>query len=149
MFLCQSYPKLRLPMSHFFLTVSRGDRMRTVAIRPVWLYLALVVIPLLCLWYLAATLFFIFRDDMLISLARRNAELQYAYEDRLAAMRSQLDRVTSRQLLDQDTIEGKVHELISRQAQLEGRETIVAMLADQAGMGRETQPSLTIGRAIL
>ena len=130
-------PKARVPDSHCFLAFSRGERMRTIAFRPGVLYGLMGLVPLLCAWYLGATVYLIFRDDMLGSLMRRQAEMQYAYEDRLAAMRGQLDRVTSRQLLDQDSFDGKVHELLSRQAQLETRGAIVASLTDQAGFGRD------------
>ena len=137
MSLREAYPRTKLPDSHCFLTYSRGVRMRTIAFRPGLLYALLGLVPLLCVWYLGATVYLIFRDDMLGSLMKRQAEMQYAYEDRLAAMRGQLDRVTSRQLLDQDSFDGKVHELLSRQAQLETRGAIVANLTDQAGFGRD------------
>ncbi|MFO1134472.1 MAG: hypothetical protein U1E30_04595 [Rhodoblastus sp.] len=64
----------------------------------------------------------------------RQARQQYAYEDRLAVMRLQLDRVTSRQLLDQDLFEGKVQHLIAREAQLETRTAIVAALSERIGV---------------
>ena len=72
-----------------------------------------------------------FHDDMLAALVAREAEQQYAYEDRIAEARAELDRVTGRQLLDQSSFEGKLHELLSRQARLEQRGAIVAALADQ------------------
>ena len=76
------------------------------------------------------------------AILARVAEMQYAYEDRLADARAQLDRVTSRQLLDQNSFEGKVHELLSRQAQLEQRASIVATMAGQANQIGETTASL-------
>ena len=147
MSLREAYPKAKVPNSHFFFTLSRGESMRTLALRPASLYAAASVIPLLAAWYLGATVYLIFRDDMLGAMMKRQAEMQYAYEDRLAAMRGQLDRVTSRQLLDQDTVDGKVHELLSRQAQLESRGAIVASLADAAGVSREAFASLPRGLA--
>ncbi|MBK9082115.1 MAG: M23 family metallopeptidase [Rhizobiales bacterium] len=119
------------------MTLTRGERMRTFALRPAALYGIFAVIPALCALYVAATVYLVFRDDMLAGLMSRQAEMQYAYEDRIAALRVQIDRVTSRQLLDQDSFEGKVHDLLSRQAQLEARGSVVANLAQQAGFGRE------------
>ncbi len=84
----------------------------------------------------------VFRDDVLEALLRRQANMQYAYEDRLAAMRTHLDRVTSRQLLDQSTIEGRVHDLLSRQAQLESRAALITALADQVGMGSDATSTI-------
>ena len=138
-----AYPKPKLPTSHYFFSLARGDNMRTFAaaagpalVRPFarrrsWR-----------LWSLGASLFIVFHDDMLGAIVAREAEMQYAYEDRLAEAHAQLDRVTSRQLLDQNSFEGKVHELLSRQAQLEQRTSIVASMAGQAGLGGETTAAL-------
>ena len=131
------YPRSRVSASHFYLSLARGEKKRSLALRPGALYALLAIVPLLCLWYLAATLYLIFRDDMLAAMMQRQAEMQYAYEDRLAAMRGHLDRVSSRQLLDQDSFEGKVHELLSRQAQLEARGNVVTALAAHAGVARD------------
>ncbi|WP_460450081.1 M23 family metallopeptidase [Alsobacter sp. SYSU BS001988] len=84
---------------------------------------------LLVAWSIAATAYMIFRDDILGGLMARQTRMQYAYEDRIAALRTGIDRLTSRQLVDQDSFEGKVQELLSRQAQLENRQALVASLA--------------------
>jgi hypothetical protein len=132
------YPKARLPDTHFFVTFARGDNARCFAIKPGILWSLAALLPLLGAWYLGATLYLIFRDDMLASLMKRQTDMQYAYEDRLAGMRAHLDRVTSRQLLDQGTFEGKVHDLLSRQAKLESRAAVVATLANQVSFGDVT-----------
>ncbi len=137
------FPKPRTSNSHYFVTISRGDRIRQVAFRPWLLIAAGALAPLVLLGFLGSAGYLMFRDDMLAAMLHRNTDMQYAYEDRLAAMRAQIDRVTSRQLLDQDTLEGRVHELISRQAQIENRASIIAMLADQAGVGRDAASSVS------
>jgi murein DD-endopeptidase MepM/ murein hydrolase activator NlpD len=115
----------------YYVSHARGDAIRTVALRPLTLWAFLTVALISFLWGGAATLYLAFHDDMLGALAARQAEMQYAYEDRLAQARAELDRVASRQLLDQNSLEGKVHELLSRQAQLEQRGSIVAALVEQ------------------
>jgi murein DD-endopeptidase MepM/ murein hydrolase activator NlpD len=133
-----AYPKARLPTSHYFFSLAHGERIRTFALRP-WLFWSLLTLmPILAIWSAGASLFIACHDDMLGAIVAREAEMQYAYEDRLADARAQLDRVTSRQLLDQNSFEGKVHELLSRQAQLEQRTAIVATMAGQAGLEDET-----------
>ncbi|QGM47923.1 peptidoglycan DD-metalloendopeptidase family protein [Methylocystis heyeri] len=72
----------------------------------------------------------IFRDDLVANLVERQTQMQYAYEDRLAAARLRLDQVTSRQFIDQDTVEGKVQNLVIRQAMLETRAAVVAQLVE-------------------
>ncbi len=136
------FPSAREPESHFFFTVSRGDRQKRFALRPAVLYGLLGGLPLIGAIYLGATAYLFFRDDMVAALMARQARQQYAYEDRLAAMRLQLDRVTSRQLLDQDSFEGKVQHLIAREAQLETRTAIVAALGERIGFSAETTASI-------
>jgi murein DD-endopeptidase MepM/ murein hydrolase activator NlpD len=140
MSLRKSFPKARLPDTHYFITFSRGDSMRTLAVRPGLLYLLGGVAPVLGLAFVAATAYQAFRDDMLARLASRQTEMQYAYEDRIAGLRAQMDRVTSRQLLDQNSFDGKVHDLLSRQAQLESRGALVAQLAAQVGVKMTRDP---------
>ncbi len=134
------------------LVIGRGATPRIVAVNPWMIALGGGALAVLLAWYLAATVYLIFRDEMLGRLMSQQAETQYAYEDRLAALRNQLDKVTSRQLLDQNTLEGKLHELLSRQAQLETRQAVVATLIDQpifAGQPRQatrpTAPAPTTG----
>lgn len=142
MSLRDSMPKARTSRTHYFLTFARGDNLRCFAIRPWVLYALIGVAPLVLCAYLGATMYLVYRDDMLAGLMSRQNEMQYAYEDRLAAMRAQIDRITGRQLLDQNTLEGRVHELLSRQAQLESRATMISALAKQAGVSPETTSSI-------
>ncbi len=122
----------KLPRSQYFLSRASGDNVRTLALHPFALWSLIAVGVISFLWGGAATLYLAFHDDMLGALAARQAEMQYAYEDRLADARAELDRVAGRQLLDQNSFEGKVHELLSRQAQLERRGSIVSALVEQA-----------------
>ena len=48
---------------------------------------------------------------MLTRLVARQAEKQFAYEDRIADLRAQVDRITSRQLLDQDQFEQRLAQM--------------------------------------
>jgi murein DD-endopeptidase MepM/ murein hydrolase activator NlpD len=117
--------------THFYFSHARGDAIRTVAVRPLLLWSLAAFAALTLVWAGLTTIYLAFHDDMLAALAAREAEQQYAYEDRIAEARADLDRVAGRQLLDQSSFEGKLHELLSRQARLEQRGAIVAALADQ------------------
>ncbi|QGM99575.1 M23 family metallopeptidase [Methylocystis parvus] len=72
-----------------------------------------------------------FRDELLAGLLDRQTQMQYAYEDRIAALRLRLDQLASRQFIDQDGVEGKVQRLVLRQAQLETRAAVVAQLVER------------------
>jgi murein DD-endopeptidase MepM/ murein hydrolase activator NlpD len=130
MTLRDGFPKARLTTSHVLITIARGERERTIGMSPIVFWLALGVGPLLFLLCVSATLYVIFHDDMVAALMRRQGEMQFAYEDQLASMRGEVDRVVSRQLLDQDSLEGQVHRLVSHQAQLENRAAVIAQMAD-------------------
>jgi len=117
--------------TQFYFSHARGDAIRTVAVRPLVLWPLAAFAVLTLVWASLTTVYLVFHDDMLAALATREAEQQYAYEDRIAEARAELDRVAGRQLLDQSSFEGKLHELLSRQARIEQRGAIVAALADQ------------------
>jgi murein DD-endopeptidase MepM/ murein hydrolase activator NlpD len=134
----ENFPKAQLPRSHYFFSIARGDSLRTFALRPVTLWAIISLLPLALLWGGGATLYFAFHDDMIGVYLTRQAEMQSAYEDKIAEAHAELDRVSSRKLLDQNAFEGKVHDLLSRQAQLEQRGSIVASLATQAATREPT-----------
>lgn len=75
-------------------------------------------------WYIFS------KDDLAARLITRETTRQYAYEDRIAALRADIDRLASRALLDQDGVEARVDELATRQAELESRQSLVTALAD-------------------
>ena len=75
-------------------------------------------------WYILSS------DDLAARMIARETTRQYAYEDRISALRADIDRYASRALLDQDGVESRVDELASRQAELESRQSLVAALTD-------------------
>ena len=135
-------PSQTAKASGFLLSVSRRNGVRSFAIGPFALFLIAIAAPLGLMASAGVLYWQVFRDDVLEALLRRQSDMQYAYEDRLAAMRAQVDRAVSRQLLDQRTIEGRVHDLLARQAQLESRSAMVTALAEQIGMTPEAASTI-------
>jgi murein DD-endopeptidase MepM/ murein hydrolase activator NlpD len=112
--------------------IARGETIRHFTVRP-WAALLGGTLALgLAGSYLLATSYLVFRDDLISGSVARHARLQQAYEDRIAALRTQLDRVTSRQLLDQKLMDGKVAELIQRQKALSERHDKLAPVLERA-----------------
>jgi murein DD-endopeptidase MepM/ murein hydrolase activator NlpD len=85
-------------------------------------------------WSITTATYFAFHDDVIKGLLAREQAQQYAYEDRIADLRAEIDRVTSRQLLDQDEFDTKLAELLRRQATLESRAAALGG-ADPAATG--------------
>lgn len=75
-------------------------------------------------WYILS------KDDLAARMIARETSRQYAYEDRIASLRADIDRYASKALLDQDGVESRVDELATRQAELESRQSLVSALAD-------------------
>jgi murein DD-endopeptidase MepM/ murein hydrolase activator NlpD len=92
-------------------------------------------------WSLATAAYFAFHDDVIKGMIARQLSQQYAYEDRIAELRTQMDRTTSRQLLSQEQLQQKIDELVRRQTALESRTDALSGLADP-GVTGTTKPGL-------
>ena len=94
---------------------------RQVRIGPVAFWIVVGTLVIMGTWTIATGTYFAFRDDVLTRLIARQANMQFAYEDRIAELRAQVDRVTSNQLLDQEKFEKQLQALMRRQTVLEQR----------------------------
>jgi murein DD-endopeptidase MepM/ murein hydrolase activator NlpD len=112
-----------------------GHAGRQVRIGPVAFWTVVGTLVVMACWSLMTATYFAFQDDVLARMVARQAEMQYAYEDRLAEMRAQVDRVTSRQLLDQEQLEQKLDQIVRRQSVLEQRATTLGTIADPTATG--------------
>ena len=92
-----------------------------IRIGPVAFWIVVGALVVMGVWSIATGTYFAFRENVLTRLIGRQAEMQFAYEDRIAELRAQVDRVMSRQLLDQEQFEQKLNTLLQRQATLEQR----------------------------
>jgi murein DD-endopeptidase MepM/ murein hydrolase activator NlpD len=91
-----------------------------------------VAFTLLTGWAATATFYLVHRDEVTAQFMGDQAQVQYAYEARIAEMRARLDRVASQKLLEQDSIQTRVAELVGRQVELETRNALVASLVARA-----------------
>jgi murein DD-endopeptidase MepM/ murein hydrolase activator NlpD len=112
--------------------IARGGEVRTFTLRP-WLAGTVIVgTALFGIFYLAATGYLFFRDDILKDSLAQQTRMKQAYEERIATLRSDIDRLTSRQLLNQQQIEADVRRLAGRQAALDARQDVIAGLSQAA-----------------
>jgi len=108
---------------------------KQVRFGPVVFWIVVGTVTVLGMWSAATATYFAFRDDVLTRLIARQAEMQYAYEDRIAELRAKVDRATSRQLLDQDQFDQKLEQIMRRQTTLESRATALGAIPDVAITG--------------
>jgi murein DD-endopeptidase MepM/ murein hydrolase activator NlpD len=102
--------------------IAHGNDIKHFTIKPWMALTGGTFLAAMAFGYLLATSYLVLRDDLIGATVARQARLQHAYEDRISALRTQVDRITSRQLLDQQLMESKVVELIERQEQLTSRD---------------------------
>jgi murein DD-endopeptidase MepM/ murein hydrolase activator NlpD len=116
---------------------------RQIRLGPVAFWIAVGAVVVMAGWSVTSATYFAFRDDLLKGLMARQAEQQYAYEDRIAELRARIDRTTSRQLLDQEQFEQKLDDLLRRQATLESRAAALVGVVDPPTTGslRSSRPT--------
>ncbi len=118
------------PTDDAYTIVHHGKQVR---LGPVVFWIVVGTVVLLGLWSAATATYFAFRDDVLTRLIARQAEMQYAYEDRITELRAKVDRTTSRQLLDQEQFDQKLDQIMKRQTALESRATALGAMPDVTG----------------
>ncbi|WP_093233045.1 M23 family metallopeptidase [Sinorhizobium sp. NFACC03] len=114
------------------LILASGDKVRHMTVRPWMAAIAVSFAGVCSIGYLAATSYLVLRDDLIGGTIARQARMQHEYEDRITALRAQVDRVTSRQLLDQQVVEEKVEKLLRQQMALTSRNGKLGALVERA-----------------
>jgi murein DD-endopeptidase MepM/ murein hydrolase activator NlpD len=108
---------------------------RQFRLGPVTFWITAGTLVVMAGWSLATGTYFAFHDDVLTRLIARQKEQQFAYEDRIAELRAQVDRIASRQLLDQEQFERKLDLIVRRQATLESRASVLSGMPDPTPTG--------------
>jgi murein DD-endopeptidase MepM/ murein hydrolase activator NlpD len=126
------------PRSADYTLLHRGRQLRLGPIA-FWIFVGTLVV--MGVWTITTATYFAFREDVLTRLIARQAEMQFAYEDRIAELRAQVDRISSRQLLDQEQYEQKLDQALKRQALLESRATVLTAIPDLTPTGSIKQPA--------
>jgi murein DD-endopeptidase MepM/ murein hydrolase activator NlpD len=114
---------------------------RQVRIGPIAFWIVVGTLVIMAAWSITTATYFAFRDDVLTRLVSREAEMQFGYEDRIAELRAQIDRLSSRQLLDQEQYERKLDQVARRQATLESRAAALSALSDPSATGSIKAPT--------
>jgi murein DD-endopeptidase MepM/ murein hydrolase activator NlpD len=115
---------------------------RTLAIRPAVVIPTVALLAVLLTGYIGATAYLVFRDDLVGAAVSRQVSMQYAYEERIAALRSELDRLTSRHAVQTVGVEEQLSTLLEQQATIAERQAALdkAMKRAQA-VGVEVAPA--------
>jgi murein DD-endopeptidase MepM/ murein hydrolase activator NlpD len=117
-----------------------GHAGRQLRVGPIVFWVVVGTLVIMAGWTVITATYFAFRDDVLTGLIARQAEMQYAYEDRIADLRQQVDRMSSRQLLNQEQYETKLDQIMRRQSALENRASAIQAMPDSMVTG-STRPT--------
>lgn len=137
--------RARVPDGAVTIAWRRGGTTRTASLSYLVSGLLILATTALGAWGVAVTSYLAFRDDILGSLMTRQAEVQHGYEDRIRDLRQEIERLTSRHLVEQTDIERRMEQMARRQATLESRQTVIASLgagAQSRSTASRSLPSL-------
>ncbi len=112
--------------------IARGDNVRSFTISPLVAGLATAIGTMLMVGYVGATAYLVLRDDIIQSSAERQAQMQLSYEDRIASLRSRIDQLTSRRVLERRSIEEQLADVVERQRDLDTRQARVSGILAKA-----------------
>ena len=114
------------------LILASGEKVRHVTFRP-WMALAGVSLAaLITTGYIGSAAYLFFRDDLFNATLARQARMQSDYEERIAALRVQVDNLTSRQYRDQQLVENSVARILDKQKELAAREEQIGAVLQKA-----------------
>ena len=135
-----------LHRAHGDYTLVHGGRQ--VRIGPVAFWIVVGTLVIMAIWSVATGTYFAFHEDVLTRLISRQAQMQFAYEDRVAELRAQVDRITSRQLLDQEQFDSKLSGLLQRQSVLEQRTSALGGDLNATGSIRPAHNALSAEKLV-
>ena len=83
-------------------------------------------------WAGTTTWYLVFHDEVLARFVAQQGAMQYGYEERISALRTQLDRAAIERRTARDSVEGRLAEIAERQAAMERRQAMMAVLTGEA-----------------
>jgi murein DD-endopeptidase MepM/ murein hydrolase activator NlpD len=98
---------------------------------------AAAIFTLVTLGYLGATAYWLTRDEIRTTAEAERQQLETYYQDRIDLLRAEIERLSSRQMVDRESVELQVSDLVRRQQALSQRHEIVTglmMRAEQSGI---------------
>ena len=139
----QQRPKHSARTPRWSVTFKRGAKSRTLGSPPDRRRARLsAFLALLLTAYVGATAYLIYRDDLVGAAVSRQVSMQYAYEERIAALRSELDRLTSRHAVQTEGVEQQLARLLEQQSLIQSRQ---ATLDEIVGRARAAGVDVAIG----
>lgn len=123
-------------------TIRRRGIDHSFKFHPIIATAMVAVCALVTVALIGSSAYLFLRNDLNQAAMARQARMQHAYEDRITALRAQVDLITSRQLLDQLEVENRVAKLLSRQNKIGALQQQVNKIHRRAGIKTTKRPAL-------
>ncbi|WP_305987455.1 M23 family metallopeptidase [Roseibium sp. MMSF_3544] len=113
-------------------TLARGAKSTTYSVRPVHLIFGALACVAATLGVSGSVGYYLVRSDMMAEASAEKTELVLEYQDHIDRLRAEIHKLTSRQMVDRETVEIQVMDVLRRQQSLNQRHAIVADLVARA-----------------
>jgi len=112
--------------------LGKGAKTTTYAVRPMHLIAGAVACVAVTLTVAGTIGYYLMRSDMIAEASAERTELVLEYQDHIDRLRAEIETLTSRQMVDRETVEIQVMDVLRRQHDLNQRHAIVADLVARA-----------------
>ncbi|EAV44196.1 hypothetical protein SIAM614_15395 [Stappia aggregata IAM 12614] len=112
--------------------LEKGAKTTTYSVRPVHLICGAIGCVTATLAVAGTIGYYAMRSDMMAEASAERTELVLEYQDHIDRLRTEIANLTSRQMVDRETVEIKVMDVLRRQQDLNQRHAIVADLVARA-----------------
>ncbi|GAA0771481.1 hypothetical protein GCM10009077_02730 [Roseibium denhamense] len=110
----------------------REVKSTTYTVRPVHLVCGALACAAVTLALAGTAGYYFLRSDIQAEASQKRTELVMEYEDHIDRLRTEIERLSSRQMVDRETVEIQVMDVLRRQQDLSQRHAIVADLVARA-----------------
>lgn len=100
-------------------------------------------IAFLATWAGGATIYILFKDEALQYLVERQVSITRSYETQAAVLQTEIDRLRSLKLIDQERVDRAIADLARRQTAIETRQSALNALAAENVEAEDSGPAIT------
>ncbi|MCV0428980.1 MAG: M23 family metallopeptidase [Roseibium sp.] len=112
--------------------LGRGEQTTTYNVRPMHLICGALACISATLAVSGTIGYYMLRNDIIAEASAEKTELVLEYQDHIDRLRTEIENLTSRQIVDRETVEIQVMDVLRRQQDLNQRHAIVADLVARA-----------------
>ncbi len=113
-------------------SLNRVEKSTTYSVRPMHLICGALACVAATLGVSGSAAYYLMRSDVMAEASAERTELVLEYQDHIDRLRAEIEKLTSRQMVDRETVEIQVMDVLRRQQDLNQRHAIVADLVARA-----------------